>query len=107
MADLPLLQQAGHMFVDRNPAESWLVGDILIGAVRFFSPLVLVFQCEHSVSWAELTFSRTFKTGLSQLSSAYALLTVENKNPKTGPWAPPPPPPPPPPPAPPLLPVTT
>ena len=28
---------------------------------------------------AELTFSRTFNTGLSQLSSVYALLTMETK----------------------------
>ena len=38
-----------------------------------------VFHHEQSVSWAKLTFRSTFKAGLSQLSSAYALLTVENQ----------------------------
>ena len=41
------------------------------------SSLGLVFHREQSVSWAELIFRTTFKTGLSQLSSAYALLKVE------------------------------
>ena len=36
------------------------------------------------LSWAELTFSRTFNTGLSQLTSAHALLTVENLTPNYG-----------------------
>ena len=40
--------------------------------------LFLVFHREQSIGWAQLTFSRTFNTGLSQLSSA--LITVENQN---------------------------
>ena len=45
----------------------------------------LVSHREQSINWTELTFSRTFNTGLSQLSSAYPLLTVENQTKQPGP----------------------
>ena len=55
----------------QNPV--WKQGE-LQGPVFLFG-----FHREQSVSWAELTFSKIFNNGLSHLSSAYALLTVENQ----------------------------
>ena len=41
---------------------------------------------EQRVSWAELSWDEVLKSAAdAELSSAYALLTVENKT-KTGPW---------------------